>query len=93
VGAGTGAVTAKVVDLGIPDEWVVWFRESVQLGTTTLALLAEELDPQALVDELGRFHGAHLVYANLPDAWIEAIHAALGEADTGQEPRQPQQPE
>ncbi|MGD9793898.1 MAG: DUF1269 domain-containing protein, partial [Acidimicrobiia bacterium] len=26
VGAGAGAVTAKVVDLGIPDEWVTWFK-------------------------------------------------------------------
>jgi uncharacterized membrane protein len=30
VGAGAGAVSAKVVDLGIPDEWVQWFREAVR---------------------------------------------------------------
>ena len=28
VGAGAGAVAAKVVDLGIPDEWVSWFRQA-----------------------------------------------------------------
>src|SRR4051812_37703799 len=28
LGAGTGAVTAKLVDLGIPDEWVDWFRQA-----------------------------------------------------------------
>jgi uncharacterized membrane protein len=86
VGAGTGAVTAKVVDLGIPDEWVTWIRDAVQPGTTTLALLVEDLDAQALVDELGRFQGAHLLYANLPDAWLDAIHAALGEPPAGEPP-------
>jgi len=30
VGAGAGAVTAKVVDLGIPDEWVTWFRQAAE---------------------------------------------------------------
>src|SRR5438105_4543475 len=27
IGAGAGAVTAKVVDLGVSDEWVAWFRD------------------------------------------------------------------
>ena len=26
IGAGAGALIAKVVDVGIPDEWVVWFQ-------------------------------------------------------------------
>ena len=26
IGAGAGAITAKVVDIGIPDEWVEWFK-------------------------------------------------------------------
>ncbi|MGH9230036.1 MAG: hypothetical protein ACRD07_15150, partial [Acidimicrobiales bacterium] len=39
VGAGTGAVAAKVIDHGVSDEWVGWFRETVQTGTTTLVLL------------------------------------------------------
>ena len=38
VGAGAGAATAKLVDLGIPDEWVSWFRAAVQPRTTTIAL-------------------------------------------------------
>ena len=41
VGAGVGAVTAKVIYLGVPDEWVTWFRESVQPSTTTVILLLE----------------------------------------------------
>ena len=58
IGAGAGAITAKVIDLGIPDEWVDWFREAVRSGTTTVVILAEDLDVRALEDEVRRFAGA-----------------------------------
>ncbi|HEY8060457.1 MAG TPA: DUF1269 domain-containing protein [Acidimicrobiales bacterium] len=77
VGAGAGAVTAKVVDLGISDEWVGWFREAVQPDTATVALLIEDLDRNALVDEAARFTGAELVYANLDDDTLDRIKDAL----------------
>jgi len=77
VGAGTGALTAKVVDIGISDEWVAWFRESVEPGRVTVALLVENVDRDALVKEASRFTGARLVYANLDDATIERVKAAL----------------
>ena len=80
VGAGAGAVTAKVMDYGIPDEWVRWFREAVQPGTATVALLVTELDRNALIAEVERFQGAHLVYANLDDVTLDRIRRALGEA-------------
>lgn len=80
VGAGTGAVAAKVIDHGVSDEWVAWFRDSIAAGTTTLALLLEDLDPAALVDELERFTGARLVYANLDPHWLERMRTALGES-------------
>ncbi len=32
IGAGAGAVAAKVVDLGIPDEWVDWFKDCGRAG-------------------------------------------------------------
>ena len=57
LGAGAGAITAKVVDLGIPDEWVDWFREAVRRGTTTVLILAEDLDVSALEREVRRFAG------------------------------------
>lgn len=77
VGAGAGAVAAKVADLGVPDEWVSWFREAVQPGTATVALLVEDLDRNALVAEAARFIGAELVYANLDDATVERIKDAF----------------
>ncbi len=82
VGAGAGAATAKVIDLGISDEWVDWFRDAVQPGSAMVALLVEELDRNALVAEAARFTGAELVYANLDDTTIDRIRVALGQLAT-----------
>lgn len=83
VGAGAGAVTAKVLDYGIPDEWVAWFRDAVLPGTATVALLVTELDREALIVEVERFQGARLVYANLDDLTLDRIRKALGEVVLG----------
>lgn len=80
VGAGAGAVSAKVMDLGIPDEWVSWFREAVRPGTVTVVLLVEDLDRNALVEEASRFSGAELVHATFDDSTIARLREALGEA-------------
>jgi uncharacterized membrane protein len=77
LGAGTGAIAAKVVDIGVSDEWVAWFRETVAPDTVTLVLLVEDLDRDALVAEAKRFTGAELVYANLDDETIKRVEAAL----------------
>lgn len=77
VGAGAGVVTAEVVDLGISDEWVSWFRETVQPGTATVALLVGNLDRTALIAEAARFTGAELIYADLDDATIDRLRDAL----------------
>ncbi len=79
IGAGAGAATAHIVDLGISDHWVQWFRDSVKPDTAILALLVTDLDRTALVDEASRFTGAELVYANLDSATIDRIKAALGD--------------
>jgi uncharacterized membrane protein len=79
IGAGAGATTAKLVDIGIPDDWVHWFRDAVRPGQTTLALLVRDLDRNALVEEAGRFTGAELVYANLDDDTLDRVSEALSE--------------
>src|ERR671938_434874 len=35
LGAGAGALVAKVVDVGIPDEWVDWFKAAVRPDSAT----------------------------------------------------------
>jgi len=81
VGAGAGAVAAKVVDIGVPDEWVDWFRAAVADGTTTVVILAEDLDVGAFEHELRRFAGAELVHSTLPASSIQQLRAALGTSD------------
>lgn len=65
VGAGVGAGVAKVVDLGIPDEWVDWFRQAVQPGTATIVILVEDLDVALLRAEIDRFPGAEVLHTTL----------------------------
>ncbi len=90
LGAGTGAVAAKVIDLGISDEWVKWFREAVQPGNAVVALLLANPDADALVTEAERFRGAQLMYANLEpgtlselsEHWGEPLHAEGASEDS-----------
>lgn len=65
VGAGVGAGVAKVVDLGIPDEWVTWFREAVRPGTAAVVVLVEDLDVGAFRAEVERFPGAEVLHTTL----------------------------
>ena len=81
IGAGTGAVRAKIVDLGVPDEWVEWFRSAVQPDTVTVVLLLGRFDRAATVAELERFEGAHLVYANVGPDLIGRIRLALDDSE------------
>lgn len=82
-GAGVGAVTAKVVDLGLPDAWVAWFREAVRPGTTTVVLLLDSPNVETVLSELERFTGARLVYANVPPDVIDRIRTAIDDPSTG----------
>lgn len=79
IGAGAGALTAKVIDLGISDEWVAWFREAVKPGTATVAILASEIIEAHLVAEVERFAGAELVYANFDEDMLRRLGEALHE--------------
>lgn len=78
VGAGGGAIAAKVVDTGISDEWVDWFRQAVRPGTATVAVLASEIVEDHLVAEVERFAGAELVYANFDEEMLRRVTDALG---------------
>ncbi|MFT4866738.1 MAG: putative membrane protein [Ilumatobacter sp.] len=77
VGAGVGAVTAKVVDLGIPDEWVGWFKQAVHDGTTAVVILAEHVHVGELAAEAARFQGAELLYTTLPPESITQLSEAF----------------
>ena len=79
IGAGAGAVTAKVVDIGVTDDFVDQLREMVAPGTTTVAVLADDVDVDAVLAELHRFEGARYVAGNLSLDAIQAVRDALGD--------------
>jgi uncharacterized membrane protein len=84
VGAGAGALTAKLVDLGVTDETVDRIREVVRPGTTTLVLLASHVDRDAALAELRRFEGAEYVWGNLSLDRLADVNRALSpDADEG----------
>ena len=83
VGASAGVIRARVVDLGLPDEWVKWFRDAVRPGTVTVVLLLGRLDQTLVLDELERFSGARLVYANVTSDFVQRIRDALDDPSTG----------
>ncbi len=77
VGAGAGALVAKFVDVGIPDEWVDWFKLAVRPDTATIVALASDIDLQALYKEAARFSGADLVHTTLMPGASAHLAAAL----------------
>ncbi len=83
IGAGAGAVSAKVIDLGIPDEWVAWFKEVVRPDTSTVLVLASHIDQRALAAEVDRFPGVRLVHSTIgADAFSQLRSAFNDRAST-----------
>lgn len=65
IGAGVGATAAMVIDLGIPDEWVTWFKEVVRPDTATVLVLAGDIDQRALRAEVDRFPDVRVVHTTI----------------------------
>ena len=80
VSAGASALMAKLIDIGVSDATVKKLRETIQPGTTALALLMSHIHAEKLVAELHRFAGATLVATDLPEEAVTAVKAALATA-------------
>ncbi len=87
IGAGVGAVTAKVIDLGVPDEWVDWFKLAVQPGRAIVVVLAKDIDQRALRAEVERFPGAQLVHTTVH---AEAFAELASSIDAAEHPPGPE---
>jgi uncharacterized membrane protein len=79
--AGLGALSAKLIDIGIPDATVKELEQAIKPGTSALALLVTHVREDALEQELTRFAGATLVRSDLPLATVERLRAALVDHD------------
>ncbi len=77
VGASACAISAKVIDLGIPDEWVSWFKNAVQTDSATVVVLASEIDQRALRAEVDRFPGARLMHTTVEAEAFASLKTAL----------------
>ena len=80
LGAGVGAATAKVIDFGVPDEWVKWFKLAVQPGNAIVVILARDIDQQALAAEVERFPGVQLVHTTVHTEAFEQLASTLDES-------------
>ncbi len=84
IGASVGAVTALVVDLGVPDEWVAWFTDAVRPDTATVVVLASDIDQHALSAEVERFPGVRLVHATINAKAFSQLKSALNDGSPKQ---------
>ncbi len=82
IGAATGAIVARVVDIGIPDDWVAWFKAAVQPHTATVVVLAGSIDVIALQTEALRFAGGSLVHTTLGPGVEAMLAEAFDNLDT-----------
>lgn len=74
---GGGALAAKLIETGIPHRVVVALQELTKPGQTVLALMVSEVVGMAVIEELRRFQGAHVIYAQLPPEALEVVRETL----------------
>jgi uncharacterized membrane protein len=79
-GAAAGALYGKLVDRGLPDQWVKDMAAWIDADTSALLLLVDAgLDPEVL-DELKRFEGiGRVAGTTLPAGTKAEVEAALGQ--------------
>jgi uncharacterized membrane protein len=78
IGAGSAALMAKLIDLGLDDDWVKEVGNWLDPGTSALLLLVDADVRPTVVDELGRFEGK-VLYCTFPDAVRRELERALGD--------------
>lgn len=82
VAGGGAALATKLVETGIPSRVVAELQELTRPGQTLLALMVSDIAGMAVIEELRRFQGARVVYAQLPAASLELMRQVLAERRT-----------
>ena len=78
VGAGGGALMAKLVDLGLDDAWVRDVGHWLDPGTSALLILVAADVRPAVLRELGRYEG-DVLYCTFPGAVRAELERALSD--------------
>jgi len=81
LGGGGGALVARVIDSGISHRVVGELQELTRPGQTVLALMVSDIAGMAVIEELRRFRGARVVYAEVPPAALELMRQVLAPAE------------
>lgn len=81
MGGASAALVAKLVDTGIPHRVVAELQDLTRPGQTVLALWVSDIAGMAVIEELRRFQGARVVYAQLPPAALELLRLTLAGTD------------
>lgn len=78
VGAGGGALMAKLIDLGLDDDWVRDVGRWLDPGTSALLILVGADVRPAVLRELGRYEG-DVLYCTFPGAVRDELERALSD--------------
>ncbi len=77
-GAGGGALMAKLIDLGLDDDWVKDVGRWLDPGTSALLILVAADVRPAVIKELARYEG-DVLYCTFPDAVRQELERALSD--------------
>ena len=80
IGAGASALSAKLIDTGIPDSFVKDLRSAIVPGKTYLAVLVSHVNGEKALEEMKRWSGmAEVITANLSAEQTDRLKDALGQ--------------
>lgn len=83
LGGGGGALAARLLDTGIPDRVAREIGAQTQPGQTSLALLVSDVVAAAVLEELRRFQGARIAYAEVPPDALAVMRQTLSDPPAG----------
>src|SRR5262245_28922227 len=87
IGAGAGAISGALSDVGIDDNFMKELGETLKPGTAALCVLIREMTPDKVLEEIRKFGGT-LIKTNLSNEneakLREALAAVEQSASTGQ---------
>jgi len=78
IGAGVGALSGKLTDFGIDDNFVKALSENLPPGSSALFMLVKKATPDRVVPEVAKFGGT-VLRTNLSSAAEAKLREAFGE--------------
>ena len=76
IGAGTGALSGSLTDVGINDNFMKEIAEAFQPGTSALFILARQATPDKVLEEL-KGSGGKIIQTSLSQEGEAKLQAAL----------------